>query len=400
MPFLSDAVSRLAPSATVAITQKARELAAQGRDVISLSAGEPDFDTPEHIREAAKQAIDRGATRYTAPDGIPELKAAISRKFQRENGVDYDPREIMVSTGGKQVIFNALLATLGPGDEAVIPAPYWVSYPDIVRLSGAAPVIAPTQAADGFRLTPDALEAALSPRTKWLILNSPGNPTGTVLSEADLAGLAEVLRRHPHVWTLCDDIYEHIAHPPARFATLAAVAPELRDRVLTVNGVSKAYAMTGWRIGYCGGPVALVDAMRKLQGQSTTNPCSISQWAALAALDGPQDYLSDARAAFARRRDLIVAGLNGAAGLSCPTPDGAFYVLPSCAGALARVAPSGRAMADDAAFCAELLDAEGVAATPGSAFGAEGRFRLSYAASDATLAEACARIRRFCATLR
>ena len=400
MPFLSDAVSRLAPSATVAITQAARELAAQGRDVISLSAGEPDFDTPAHIREAAKQAIDRGETRYTAPDGLPALKAAVAEKFRRENGLDYSAREIMVSTGGKQVIFNALLATLGPGDEAVIPAPYWVSYPDIVRLAGAAPLIAPTRVEDGFKLTPQALEDAITPRTKWLILNSPGNPTGAVHSEAELAALAEVLRRHPHVWTLSDDIYEHVTYAPARFATLAAVAPDLKARTLTVNGVSKAYAMTGWRIGYCGGPAELVDAMRKLQGQSTTNPASISQWAALAALEGPQDYLETARAAFLRRRDLVVAGLNAAEGVACPTPEGAFYVYPSCAGLLGRVAPSGRRIGDDAAFCAELLEAEGVAATPGAAFGLSPHFRLSYAASDEVLAEACRRIARFCAALR
>ncbi len=400
MPLLSDAVARLRPSATVAITQTAREMAAQGRDVISLSAGEPDFDTPTHIRDAAKAAMDAGRTRYTAPDGIAELKAAVIAKFRRENGMAFTPGQVMVSTGGKQVLFNALLATLGPGDEAVIPAPYWVSYPEIVRLTGAAPVIAHAAAAQGFKLGPQALEAAITPRTKWLILNSPGNPTGAIYSAAELRALAEVLRAHPQVWTLCDDIYEHIAYAPARFATLAAVAPDLGARILTVNGVSKAYAMTGWRIGYGAGPAPLLDAMRALQSQSTTNPCSISQWAAVAALEGPQDHLETARAAFLRRRDLVVAALNAAPGLECATPQGAFYVYPSCAGAIGRIAPSGRTIADDAQFCAELLEAEGVAATPGAAFGFSPHFRLSFATDDDTLREACRRIARFCAALR
>ncbi len=400
MAFLSDALSRVKPAATVAISQLARELQAQGRDVIALSAGEPDFDTPEHIRDAAKAAIDRGETRYTAPDGIVELKRAICAKFARENGLSYAPDQVMVSTGGKQVLFNALIATLNAGDEVLIPAPYWVSYPEMTRLAGGEPVIVPTSAATGFKMTPQALEAAITPRAKWLIFNSPSNPSGAGYSRADLKALTDVLERHPHVWVMSDDMYEHIAYPGFDFATPAQTAPALYDRTLTVNGVSKAYAMTGWRIGYCAGPKTLVDAMRKVQTQSTTNPCSISQWAALAALEGPQDYIAESRGAFLRRRDLVVAMLNAAEGLSCPTPEGAFYVYPSCAGAIGKTAPSGKAIDSDETFCAELLAAEGVAVVFGAAFGLSPHFRVSYAAADETLREACARIQRFCAALR
>jgi len=400
MTLLSHALARVKPSPTVAITQMARALKAEGRDVIALSAGEPDFDTPDTIKAAARAAIDRGETKYTAPDGIPELKAAIVAKFRRENALSYDPSQVMVSTGGKQVLFNALLATLNPGDEVIIPAPYWVSYPDMTRLAGGEPVIAPTTLAGGFKLTPQALEAAITPRTKWFIFNSPSNPSGAGYSASELKGLTDVLERHPHVWTMTDDMYEHIAYPGFSFATPAQVAPALHDRTLTVNGVSKAYAMTGWRIGYCAGPKAVVDAMRTVQTQSTTNPCSISQWAAVEALNGPQDYIETSRAAFLRRRDLVVAMLNDAQGLSCPTPEGAFYVYPSCAGAIGKTAPSGARIDSDEAFCAELLKAEGVAVVFGAAFGLSPHFRVSYAAADATLREACARIQRFCASLR
>ena len=400
MSFLSHALARVNPSPTVAITQMARALKAEGRDVIALSAGEPDFDTPDTIKAAARAAIDRGETKYTAPDGIPELKAAIVAKFRRENGLAYDPSQVMVSTGGKQVLFNALLATLNPGDEVIIPAPYWVSYPDMTRLAGGEPVIAPTTLAGGFKLTPQALEAAITPRTKWFIFNSPSNPSGAGYSASELRGLTDVLEHHPHVWTMTDDMYEHIAYPGFSFATPAQIAPALYERTLTVNGVSKAYAMTGWRIGYCAGPKAVVDAMRTVQTQSTTNPCSISQWAAVEALNGPQDYIETSRAAFLRRRDLVVAMLNDAQGLSCPTPEGAFYVYPSCAGAIGKTAPSGARIDSDEAFCAELLKAEGVAVVFGAAFGLSPHFRVSYAAADATLREACARIQRFCASLR
>ncbi|MFN3615272.1 MAG: pyridoxal phosphate-dependent aminotransferase [Rubrimonas sp.] len=400
MGFISEALARVRPSPTVAITQQARELRARGVDVIALSAGEPDFDTPDNIKAAARAAIDRGETKYTAPDGIPELKAAIARKFARDNGLRYGPEQIMVSTGGKQVLFNALIATMNPGDEAIIPAPYWVSYPDMVRLAGGEAVIVPTAAADGFKLRPEALEAAITPRTKWFVFNSPSNPSGAGYAAAELKALTEVLVRHPHVRVMSDDMYEHIAYPPFRFATVAEVEPALHDRTLTVNGVSKAYAMTGWRIGYAGGPKPLMDAMRKVQGQSTTNPCSISQWAAVEALDGPQDYIETSRAAFLRRRDLVVGLLNDCPGLRCPTPEGAFYVYPSCEGAIGRTAPSGRVIDGDEAFCAELLADQGVAVVFGAAFGLSPHFRISYAASDATLTEACERIRRFCEALR
>jgi aspartate aminotransferase len=399
MGFLSEAVRRIKPSPTVAITQIAREMRAAGRDVIALSAGEPDFDTPAHVKAAACAAIERGETKYTAPDGLPELKAAVIEAFRRDCGLSFDPGDVMVSTGGKQALFNALIATLDPGDEVVIPAPYWVSYPDMARLCGATPVIVDTAAEAGFRLTPEALEAAITPRTKWLIFNNPGNPSGAGYDAGRIAALAAVLERHPQVWVLSDEIYAPLAYAPFRFAAFAAAAPGLGERILTVNGVSKAYAMTGWRIGYAAGPKQLLDAMRKVQVQSTTNPCSISQWAAAAALTGPQDYVAESRAAFRRRRDAVVAALNAAPGLSCATPEGAFYVYPSCAGCLGKRAPSGRSIETDEDFCGALLEAEGVAVVFGAAFGLSPHFRLSYAASDATLAEACARIRRFCESL-
>ncbi len=396
MSFLSEAVRRINPSPTIAMTQRARELRASGRDVIGLAAGEPDFDTPAHIREAAAAAMDRGDTRYTAPDGTPALKAAIAAARARDWGETVAPAEIQVTAGGKQALFNALLATLDPGDEVIVPAPYWVSYPDIVRLCGATPVVVPTQAQDGFRLRPEALAAAITPRTKWLILNNPGNPTGAGYAAQALAALAEVLAAHPQVWTLSDEIYGPIAFAPFEFRSFTAVAPALRDRTLIVDGVSKAYAMTGWRIGWGIGPTPLLDAMRKVQSQSTTNACSISQAAAAAALEGPQDFIGESRAAFRRRRDAVVAALDACPGLSCPEPEGAFYVYPSVAGALGRTSRGGRALADDAAFCEALLEEEGVALVAGSAFGLSPHVRLSYAAADAVLAEACARIRRFC----
>jgi aspartate aminotransferase len=399
MPFLSESLGRIKPSPTIAITALARELKSSGRDIISLSAGEPDFDTPEHIRTAAKAAIDRGETRYTAPDGIPELKAAIRDKFRRENALDYRPDQVMVSTGGKQVIFNALVATLDPGDEVIVPAPYWVSYPDMVLLAGGVPVIVATSIGNGFKLAPEALADAITPRTKWLILNSPGNPSGAGYSAAEMLALTDVLRMHGHVRVMADDIYEHIAYPPFRFCTPAEIAPEFLERTLVINGVSKSYAMTGWRIGYGAGPRDLIRAMTTVQSQSTSNACSISQWAALAALTGPQDYIAESVAAFRRRRDLVVAALNGVDGIHCPLPEGAFYVYPSIAGLIGHRTPDGVAIENDEVFTRELLAREGVAVVFGAAFGLSPNFRISYATSDAALTEACLRIRRFCETL-
>ena len=389
---LSASLARVRPSPTVAASQRARELIAAGRDVISLSAGEPDFDTPRHVKDAAIAALEGGKTKYTAPDGIPELKAAIAAKFRRENGLDYAPEEITVGSGGKQVIFNALMATLNPGDEVVIPAPYWVSYPDIVRLAGAEPVIVETEMAAGFKLAPAALEAAITPRTRWVLLNSPGNPSGAGYARAELAALAEVLLRHDQVLVLADDIYEHIAYEGFTFATPAEVEPRLRDRTLTLNGVSKAYAMTGWRIGYAGGPAELIAAMGKLQSQSTTCPAALSQWAAVAALEGPQDFLAEARAAYRRRRDLVVARLNAIPGVACPVPEGAFYVYPSIEGLMGRTTAGGRRIGCDRDFTDALLEEQGVAAVFGAAFGLSPHFRVSYATSDAALEDACARI--------
>ena len=396
MAFLSDAINRIKPSPTVAMTGRAAALKAEGRDIIALSAGEPDFDTPEHIRAAGKAAIDHGHTRYTTVDGIAELKRAICDKFARENGLDYTPDQISVSSGGKQILFNALLTTVNPGDEVIIPAPYWVSYPDIVALAGGTPVIVLCPAEDGFRLTPEALRAAITPRTKWLILNSPSNPSGAAYDAAQMKALTDVLLDFPQVWVLTDDIYEHLVFDGFTFVTPAQIEPRLKDRTLTMNGVSKAYAMTGWRIGYGAGPVALIRAMAKLQSQSTSNPSSISQYAALAALTGPQDYIDMSREAFQRRRDLVVDGLNDCPGLSCPVPQGAFYVYPSIADLIGTVSAGGTAITDDEAFANALLDETGVAIVFGAAFGLSPHFRVSYAASDDTLREAVARIRAFC----
>jgi len=400
MTFLSQTLARVKPSATIAVTNKARELQAAGRDVIGLGAGEPDFDTPEHIRQAAKAAIDAGKTRYTAVDGIPELKAAICAKFARENGLTYAPNQITVGTGGKQVLYNALMATLNPGDEVIIPAPYWVSYPDMVLLAGGTPVIVPAGIETNFKLAPEALEAAITPRTKWFIFNSPSNPTGAGYGEAELRALTDVLMRHPHVWVMSDDMYEHLVFDDFRFVTPAQVEPGLYDRTLTCNGVSKAYAMTGWRIGYAGGPAHLIKAMGTIQSQSTSNPSSVSQHAALEALNGPQDFLPGFRAAFQRRRDLVVSMLNQAPGVTCPRPEGAFYVYPDISGCIGKTSAGGAAITDDEAFATALLEEEGVAVVFGAAFGLSPNFRVSYATDDATLTEACTRIQRFCAGLR
>jgi aspartate aminotransferase len=400
MSILSATLARVKPSPTIAITMKAAEMKAAGRDIISLSAGEPDFDTPAHIREAAKRAIDEGKTRYTAVDGIPELKAAIAGKFRRENRLDYAPSQVTVGTGGKQVIYNALMATLNPGDEVIIPAPYWVSYPDMVALAGGAPVIVPAPMQTGYKMTPDQLEAAITPRTKWLIFNSPSNPTGAGYSRAELKGLTDVLMRHPHVWVLTDDMYEHIAFDGFTFCTPVEVEPGLMDRTLTMNGVSKAYAMTGWRIGYAAGPRELIGGIAKIQSQSTSNPCSISQWAAVAALNGPQDFLGTNAAMFQRRRDLVVAGLSAAEGVTCPVPEGAFYVYPSIAGCVGKTSRGGRKITDDEAFATALLEETGAAVVFGAAFGLSPHFRVSYAAADDLLRDACTRIQDFCAGLR
>jgi aspartate aminotransferase len=400
MGFLSATLERVKPSPTMAVTGRARDLRAAGHDVIALGAGEPDFDTPQNIKDAAKAAIDAGHTKYTAVDGIPELKAAIAEKFARDNGLNYAPEQISVASGGKQVLYNALMATLNPGDEVIVPAPYWVSYPDMVRLAGGTPVIVETAQADGYRMTPDQLAAAITPRTKWLIFNSPSNPTGAGYDAAALRALTDVLMAHPQVWVLSDDIYEHLTYDGFVFCTPAEIEPRLYDRTLTMNGVSKAYAMTGWRIGYCGGPVELVGAMRKIQSQSTSNPCSISQWAAVEALTGPQDFIASNNAIFRRRRDLVVAALQAIPGIECPVPDGAFYVYPSIAGLIGKTSAAGRALiADDEAFATALLDETGVAVVFGAAFGLSPCFRISYATSDAALTEACARIAAFCAGL-
>ncbi|MBU1175186.1 MAG: pyridoxal phosphate-dependent aminotransferase [Alphaproteobacteria bacterium] len=395
MAFLSDALARIQPSPTVAISQRARELQAQGRDIVALSAGEPDFDTPLHVREAAIAAMQAGHTRYTNVDGIRELKQAVADKFRRDNGLDVTADDCFVASGGKQILFNALMATLNPGDEVVVPVPYWVSYPEIVRLCGAEPIFAPTNAAGGFKLSPEALAAALGPQTKWLILNSPSNPTGAAYSADELEALAEVLRRHGQVHILSDDIYEPLVYDGASFATLAAVAPDLAGRCLTLNGVSKSHAMTGWRIGYCTGPRPLLAAMLKLQSQSTTNACSIAQWAAVAALNGPQDFLAGWRLVFAARRDKVVAALNAAPGLFCLKPAGAFYVFFSCAGLIGKTSAGGTRLDSDSAAAMALIEEAGVALVPGSAFGSPGHLRLSYAASDAALDAALQRIADF-----
>ncbi len=395
----SKALARISPSPTLAMSQKARDLKAHGRDVISLSAGEPDFDTPQHVKDAAIDAIRRGETKYTAVDGIAELKAAVAAKFKRDNNLTYSAKQITVAPGGKAVIYNAIMASMNDGDEAVIPAPYWVSYPDIVELAGGKPIIVKTDEADGFLLRPEALERAITPRTKWFIFNSPSNPTGGVYDRNTLRAIADVLLKHPQVMILSDDIYEHLLYDGRKFSTIAEVEPRLFGRTLTVNGASKAYAMTGWRIGFAGGPEPLISAMAKIMSQSTTNACSISQWAVVAALNGDHSFLDERNAAFIARRDRVVEMLNDANGLSCRTPAGAFYVYPSCAGAIGKTAPSGKKIATDEDFALELLEAEGVAVVFGAAFGLSPYFRISYAASMAELEEACRRIQRFCAAL-
>ncbi|GEP02475.1 pyridoxal phosphate-dependent aminotransferase [Methylobacterium oxalidis] len=400
MGFLADALSRVKPSATIAMTQKARELKAQGMDVISLSVGEPDFDTPDHIKEAAIEAIRRGETKYPPVSGINPLREAIVKKFKRENGLDYKVSQTIVGTGGKHVIYNALLATLNPGDEVVIPRPYWVSYPEMVILCGATPVFADTTMEHDFKLQPEDLERVITPKTKWIILNSPSNPSGAAYTRDEMRRITDVLMRHPHVWVLTDDMYEHLTYGDFEFVTPAQVEPGLYERTLTMNGVSKAYAMTGWRIGYAAGPEHLIKAMDFVQGQQTSGASSISQWAAVAALDGTQEHLKRFKAAFQERRDLVVSMLNQTKGLQCPVPEGAFYVYPSCAETIGRKAPSGKTIETDEDFVTELLQAEGVAAVHGSAFGLGPNLRISYATSNKTLEEACHRIQRFCGSLR
>lgn len=396
----SSALARVKPSATLAVTAQARALKAEGRDVIGLGAGEPDFDTPENIKAAAIAAIQRGETKYTDVDGMPELKAAVVAKFARENGLTYSPAQIHVAPGGKAVLYNALVATLSPGDEVIVPAPYWVSYPDMVLLAGGEPVVVVGHEADGFKLKPAALEAAITPRTKWLILNSPSNPTGAAYTQGELEALAEVLRRHPQVWVMTDDMYEHLIYGDFDYTTIAQVAPDLYDRTLTINGVSKAYAMTGWRIGYAGGPKPLIDLMRKVAGQTTSNPSSISQWAAVEALNGPQDFIAERGKAFEARRDLVVSMLNQASGIRCPNPEGAFYVYPSIEGLIGKTTEGGVVIDGDETFTTELLNAEGVAVVQGTAFGLSPYFRISYATSEDVLEKACGRIQRFCASLK
>lgn len=398
--FFSDALDRIKSSPTVAMSQKAADLKAAGIDVIGLGVGEPDFDTPLHIREAAKKAIDEGQTRYTSVDGTPLLKKAIQAKFRRENGLDYGLDQITVSNGGKHVLFNALLATVNPGDEVIIPAPYWVSYPDIVLFASGTPVFVETRAEDGFRLKPEDLRAAITDRTKWLILNSPSNPTGAAYTRDELKAVTDVLLDFPHVWVMTDDIYEHLVYDNFVFTTPAQVEPRLMDRTLTVNGVSKTYCMTGWRIGFAGGPAPLIKAMAKLQSQSTTNPSSISQAAAVAALEGPQDFIPRHNASFKERRDLVVRMLNEAKGLECPKPEGAFYVYPSCAGAIGKITPKGKRLSNDYDFVMALLEEAGVAVVHGAAFGQGPAFRVSYASDIATLKKACERIQAFCANLK
>ncbi|WP_339856061.1 pyridoxal phosphate-dependent aminotransferase [uncultured Nisaea sp.] len=400
MSFIADRLGRIKPSPTIAISAKARELKAAGGDVIGLSAGEPDFDTPAHIVEAAIDAMKRGDTRYTDPDGTPELKDAICRKFKRDNNLDYARNQITVGTGGKQVLYNALMATLNPGDEVIIPAPYWVSYPDMVLLAEGEPVIVPCPQEMDFKLQPEDLEKAITPKTKWIILNSPSNPSGAGYTKEDMKKVTDVLMKHPHVYVMTDDMYERLVYDDFEFCTPAEVEPGLYDRTLTVNGMSKAFCMTGWRIGFAAGPVELITAIRKIQSQSTSNPSSISQAASIAALDGPQDFIAKNNKAFQARRDLVVSMLNQASGLNCPTPDGAFYVYPSCAGVIGKKTPDGKTIENDEDFCTYLLEAEGVAAVHGEAFGLSPHFRISYATSDAVLEDACERIQRACAALR
>jgi aspartate aminotransferase len=400
MGFIADRMLRIKPSPTIAMNNRALTLKAEGKNVIGLAAGEPDFDTPQNVKDAAKRAIDRGDTKYTVVDGTPELKKAICAKLKRENGLDYQPNQVTVGTGGKQVLYNALTVTVNPGDEVIVPAPYWVSYPDIVALCEGVPVSVVGPENNGFKLRPEDLEAAITPKTKWLILNSPSNPTGAAYSAKELHALADVLLKHPHVWVLTDDMYEHVVYDDFEFATIAAVEPKLYPRTLTLNGMSKAYCMTGWRLGYGAGPVELIKAIGALQSQSTTNPSSISQAAGVEALNGPQDFIPKHNEAFKVRRDLVVKMLNEAAGLHCSTPEGAFYVYPSCAGAIGKRTPDGKTIENDTAFCEYLLDAVGVATVPGTAFGLAPYFRISYATSNEVLIDACTRIQKACAALK
>ena len=399
MSHLAQRLDRIQPSPTIAMTAKARALKAAGRDVIGLAAGEPDFDTPAHICEAAKAAIDRGDTRYTDVDGTPALKQAIIEKFKRENGLTYTADQITVGTGGKQVLYNALMATLNPGDEVIVPAPYWVSYPDMVNLAEGTPVIVNCGENSGFKLSADALKAAITPKTKWVILNSPSNPTGAGYTREELRALADVLLDNPHVWVMTDDMYEHLAYDDWKFCTIAEVEPKLMDRTLTCNGVSKAYSMTGWRIGYAGGPAPLIKAIAKLQSQSTSNPSSVSQAAAVAALTGDMAFLGERNEIFRQRRDICVKMLNEAKGLTCLKPDGAFYVYPSCAGVIGKKTPDGKVIETDTDFVTYMLESEGVAAVQGTAFGLSPYFRISYATSTDVIEDACRRIQRACAAL-
>ncbi len=401
MAFLADQLRRIKPSATIAVTDKARALKQAGRDVIGLGAGEPDFETPDNIKLAAIRAISEGKTsKYTAVDGMAELKAAVARKFKRENSLDYKSSQIIVGTGGKQVLYNALIATINPGDEVIIPAPYWVSYPEMVLLAGGEPVAVTTAMDTGFKMKPEALEKAITPKTKWIIFNSPSNPTGAAYTRAELKAVTDVLVRHPHVHVMADDMYEHLVYDDFEFFSPAQLEPRLYERTLTVNGVSKAYCMTGWRIGYAGGPEPLIKAMAMIQSQSTSNPTAVAQWAALEALDGPQDFIAKHNRIFKERRDLCVSMLNQAKGIQCPKPEGAFYVYPSCSGAMGKTAPTGKKLATDEDFVTELLETEGVAVVQGTPFGVGQAFRISYATATSALEEACTRIQRFCGNLQ
>ena len=401
MGFIADQVMRIKPSATIAVTDKARALKAAGRDVIGLGAGEPDFDTPENIKEAAIKAIRDGkASKYTAVDGIAELKQAVAKKFKRENELDYKPSQIIIGTGGKQVLYNALIATLNPGDEVIIPAPYWVSYPDMVLLAGGTPVEVVTTMKTGYKMQPEDLERAITPKTKWIIFNSPSNPTGAAYTKDELKAITDVLVRHPHVHVMSDDMYEHLVYDNFKFYSPAQLEPRLYERTLTVNGVSKAYCMTGWRIGYAGGPEKLIKTMAMIQSQSTSNPTAVAQWAAVEALNGPQDFIPKHNKIFKERRDLCVSMLNQANGIQCPKPEGAFYVYPSCDGTIGKTAPTGKKLETDEDFVTELLEAEGVAVVQGTPFGVGPAFRISYATATTALEEACTRIQRFCGNLR
>ncbi|WP_105400528.1 pyridoxal phosphate-dependent aminotransferase [Neorhizobium sp. T7_12] len=400
MAFLADALSRVKPSATIAVSQKARDLKAKGRDVIGLGAGEPDFDTPENIKKAAIDAINRGETKYPPVSGIPQLREAIAKKFKRENNLDYTPAQTIVGTGGKQILFNAFMATLNPGDEVIITAPYWVSYPEMVAICGGTSVIIKASQENNFKVTAADLEKAITPKTKWFLFNSPSNPSGAAYSHDELKALTDVLVKHEHVWVLTDDMYEHLTYGDFKFVSPAEVEPKLYNRTLTMNGVSKAYAMTGWRIGYAAGPLELIKAMDMIQGQQTSGACTIAQWASVEALNGPQDFIPQNKKIFEGRRDLVVSMLNQAKGIVCPSPEGAFYVYPSCAGLIGKTAPSGKVMETDEDFVTELLETEGVAVVHGSAFGLGPNFRISYAASEEQLEEACKRIQRFCANCK